>query len=283
VGLVLALACAVAFAGLDSVRKHLVASIDGLTLLFVLSAAQSVVYTGWVLSAGWRLEPSYGVVGPAVVVLQIVANLLLLRALAVSSLSRTIPFLSLTPVLTGVLGQLALGQAPADLQWAGIVAVTAGTLGLSLGRAEGGLRFDRGSLMALAVAGIWSATAALDKLCIERANSPTHAFVQSAAMAVLLLPLVATRGRLGGWQRARHHAPALALAVFFGSAALSLQLMAIETVLVSLVETIKRGAGSFLALVIGRFRFGEPLTPQKILSVGLVVVGTGLVLLRGSS
>ncbi|MGF1510248.1 MAG: EamA family transporter [Myxococcota bacterium] len=279
-GFILCFGCAVAFSGLDASRKHLLQTFDPLTLLALLSAAQGLVYVGWVGASAWRVLPEYIPLGASVVVLQILANLLLLKALSISSLSRIIPFLSLTPVLTGLFGQATLGQAPSSFQWIGIFSVTIGTLMLSWVRgAAEAPGFDKGTVMTLGVTLIWSATAALDKLAIERSNSASHALVQASAMAVVLLGYTWLRGRFNELLLLRRHGGAFALAVFFGSSALALQFMAIETVWVSLVETIKRGTGSFLALVIGRMRFQEPLGVRKVLAVGLIVLGTSLVLL----
>lgn len=276
-GVLLAVGCGLAYGGLDAVRKALLQTYRPIALLIQLTLAQSLLYGVWVGWVGFRATDAYLPYGASIVVLQILANLLLLRALSVSELGRTIPFLSLTPVFTAGIGAVALGEAPNEFQWLGTVFVTlgAGLLAL-LPRRTGGLTIDLGSMMAIGVAALWSLTAALDRLAVDESNPASHALLQAAGIAVLL----------GGWAffaripfwPSRQKGP-LFLAVAFGSAALAFQLTAIQFTWVSLVETIKRAAGALLALLVGRLRFQEPLDQRKLLGVMAVVLGTSLVLL----
>ena len=152
-GIALAVACSLAFAGLDATRKELLRTYSPLSLLAVLSLCQSILYGVWVWADGWAISWSeYAWVLAALVILQTAANLLLMKALEISELGRVIPFLSLTPVLTGLSGMLGLDQQPEAEQWVGIGLVTIGSVGLAARRnAEGRLGVDRGSAMAMTV------------------------------------------------------------------------------------------------------------------------------------
>ena len=68
-------------------------------------------------------------------------------------------------------------------------------------------------------------------------------------------------------------------AALLGFTALGLQFLAYQTVMVGVVETIKRMLGLLSALVVGRVMFGEKVTPRTVSAV--VVMGFGVVLLVG--
>ncbi|MEM9114626.1 MAG: DMT family transporter [Myxococcota bacterium] len=279
-GVLLAVGCGLAYGGLDAVRKALLESYRPIALLIQLTLAQSIAYATWVGGVGFRVTGDYLPYGAAVAVLQIAANLLLLEALKISELGRTIPFLSLTPIFTAGIGAVALGEAPGELQWLGTSFVTLGAALLALVPSRsGGLRIDFGSGLAISVAGLWSLTAALDRWAVDESNPASHAFLQAAGIA-LVLGSWALCARIPMWPHKQRGA--MLLAVVFGSVALACQLTAIQFTWVSLVETIKRAAGALLALVVGRLRFQEPVDRRKLLGVLAVVVGTSLVLLGHS-
>jgi multidrug transporter EmrE-like cation transporter len=62
------------------------------------------------------------------------------------------------------------------------------------------------------------------------------------------------------------------------SVALAFQVLSIRVVLVSLVETIKRAIGCFMAVALGRLVFRESITLHKIFAVTAMVAGVALIL-----
>jgi len=83
-------------------------------------------------------------------------QILIIESVRRSDLSRTIPLLSFTPVVTMLFGLFVLGEMPGTTQWLGILFVLAGGVGLGLSRVEGATRrtpaLDGGSAMMLAAA-----------------------------------------------------------------------------------------------------------------------------------
>lgn len=281
-GWLLAAGGGVCFAALDAIRKRLVERLDTLSLLLVLSIGNTVIYGGWVLTTELQLDAgAYALVGGPAVLMQLAANLLLLKALEVSDLSRTIPFLALTPVLSGLAGQVALGQLPNALQWTGIASVSVGAGLLAFVRSDGRreLRIDRGSLMAVGTAILWSITAALDKLAIDASSSAVHALLQAAGITIILAIALVVRGDARRLLAIRHAWVGCLWAVAFGAAALALQFLAIERIWVSLMETIKRATGAVSSLIVGRIWFDESIEAPKLAAVALIVAGTALSLL----
>jgi drug/metabolite transporter (DMT)-like permease len=69
------------------------------------------------------------------------------------------------------------------------------------------------------------------------------------------------------------------VAFLISAAALALQLIAIRMVLVSIVETVKRGLGNVAAAALGRWVFGERVGWWQWTAVAVMAGGVALILL----
>ena len=289
IGLLLAFACALAWAGLDVFRKQLGGAIKPLPLLFLLNVGLLPVFAVWWLATGGGITDPLAYAPPAgaALVLQVIANLLFLAAVRRSPLSLTIPFLALTPVFATGLAALILDERPEPLQLVGIALVVGGALALS--SADDGddarpqlLRTfvrEPGAWMMIGVAACWGLTTVLDKRALEFAAVPIHALIQLSGviLAGLVYLLVAKPRR--ELARARTQLGRLVLATLTGSAALGLQLIAVQHIYVGQLETIKRALGLLGAIVFGRLVFGEPITTMKIVAIVVMVAGVVLLML----
>jgi drug/metabolite transporter (DMT)-like permease len=193
----------------------------------------------------------------------------------------TIPFLSLTPVFSTILGSVVLGERPSSAEAAGIVLVVLGAFLVNLRRDRPSplvaLRHEPGSLMMGGVALIWSLTAVLDKRALAFADVPMHAAIQCAGVAAVLLVLLGARRRLPELGRVHSVRAAFLLSLVAAAVGLGLQFVALRLTLVGLVEALKRAIGMVLAVVVGRVAFEEPVTAGKIAGVALMSVGVFLI------
>jgi drug/metabolite transporter (DMT)-like permease len=204
-----------------------------------------------------------------------------------SPLHLTIPLLSLIPVLTTLLAIPLLGELPGPRQWTGILLVVVGALWLNLagrirrrglGSVLSVLLRERGSLLMLVVASAWSLTLPLDKIAMRAAGAPFHGLFLALGVAAGVAVAMALRGEVQRVAEVRR-APGLAvLAVVVSSLALGLQLLAMQIVWVSLVETLKRGIGNVMALLWGRFLLSERVTGGSVAAVFLMAAGVALIL-----
>jgi drug/metabolite transporter (DMT)-like permease len=213
----------------------------------------------------------------------VAANLLFLHAVRVSPLSATIPFLSFTPVFSAAFSAAVLGERPGSGDLAGIVLVVLGGLFVNL-RWDGGVRSaallrEPGSMMMMGVALLWSLTSVLDKRALEFAGVPMHAAIQCGGVALVLLLVLAARGRLADLRVPRSVGGRLALALVAAGVGLTFQFLALRLALVGLVEALKRSIGMLFAVGVGRLAFGEPLTAGKVAGVALMSAGVGLIVL----
>lgn len=286
--LLLVIACSLAWGGCDLSRKLLAGKIRPTPLVVLLTGAAVPIFLAWLLVDGIpQVRPSYWMPALASVALNVAANLVFFAALRGAALSIAIPLLSLTPVFTTLLAIPMLHQEPTWLQGVGIVLVVAGAF--ALGQPEDGplspaaawraWRGDRSALGMLVVALLWSLTVPLDKLAMDSASGPLHGLVLNAGVGgVVALMLVAQR-RVGELADVRKAPLVFLFGVVISAVALGLQLIAIQKVWVGLVETLKRGIGNGMAVVLGALVFQEAVTARKLGAVGLMVVGVALILM----
>ncbi len=284
--LLLVVGCAVAFSVADLQRKLLAERVRALPLLVAMSAGMAPFFLVWWVAqrSGWPAPP-YWLPGSGSMALNLVANLAFLEAVRIAPLSLTIPVLSLTPVFTTLLAIPVLGEVPSARQLAGVVLVVGGVLWLGLRDAEGAsprelvraLGRERGSQLMVVTALCWSLAMPLDKLALAASGPAFHGLALNAGVALGALAVLAARrgaAELGGLAR---HGWLLVWLVVVGAVALVLILLAIPLTWIGFIETMKRGLGSFLAVVWGRWFFAEPVTARKLVAVAAIAAGVALI------
>ncbi len=282
----LVLAAAMFWSGLDWSRKSLAGRLAAEPLLVGMTLAPLPLFLGWWAwqGGGWP-SAGYWAPGLASVALNCLANVSFLRALAISPLSVTVPLLSLTPAFTALLAVPMLGERPSLLQTGGILAVVTGAFLITLQRGDSparvlrAFRRERGAVLMTAVALLWSVALPLDKLAIQRAPAPFHAAMLNGGVALLVLSRLALVGRLRELGDLRRVGPAFGTALLCSFGGLTLQLAAIQRAPVGVVETVKRGLGSAMALLVGRAVFAEALPPHRIGAALLMACGVACILI----
>lgn len=278
---------ALAFSGLDVLRKLLGARLEPLPLLVLLSGGSLPIFIVWAAIEGsWSATPAYFLPGVTSVVLNVGANLAFLQAVRVSPLSLTIPYLSLTPVFATLLSIPLLGERPTGLQALGIVLVVAGAFWLqapSVDRASltavwRALARERGSLLMILTAFFWSLAAPFDKLAIQAASPVFHAVVMMSGVTACGIAILAGRSELPKLRVAPSTYRLVGFSIALTAVGLICNFLALGIVWVGFVETGKRAMGSILALVWGRAIFSEPVGVNKLVAVALLATGVGLIL-----
>ena len=289
-GIVLVVGATLCFSLFDLLRKKLTGRLSDAFLVMVLALGAVPLYACWV-----ALQPPPGVTAAYVwpgllsVACNLGANYGFLRSVRLAGLSAVIPLLSLTPVFTGLLGIPLLGELPGAREWLGIAMVVVGALALQLGERSGDRArpwtLGAGAWWMILVAFLWAAALPLDKLATEASNAAFHGLVMHLGVGLSVVVVVARgfvkppgrRGRVGSGVGGRIWL-LLLTAVVIGAAAQALQLLSLQHAWVGFVETVKRGIGSSLALVLGRLFFAEPLTVRKVSTVGVIVAGVVVML-----
>ncbi|NKB45016.1 MAG: EamA family transporter [Alphaproteobacteria bacterium] len=284
--LILTLVCAAGFAGADYFRKAASSHMPPILLLTVFIVGQVPLLGAWVSYTGaFAVDDGYWLYGGPAAASGLLANLLFLMALRVSSLSLTIPVLGLVPVITTVFAAVALDEIPTTQQSVGIVLAVLGLLSLYVPPENPNpisvfRRFatDKGARLMLVVAVLWSATAPLDKASMALSSPESHGFIQVCIMSVVLIGYVVTSQRKTISITRVGLTPAM-LASAAAGVAYAAQLVAYQLTLIGVVESLKRVIGLLSALLLGRIFLGEPLTTPKLIGIAFMVIGVPLIIL----
>lgn len=278
----LAIVTAIGFAASNSYAKAL----SDRTHIFTVTWSMMVLSLPWALAmlavrGVPRPEPGFHVAALGSVCLNMVAVTLQVRALSLSPLSLTVPFLAFTPLFMLVTGAVVLGESPNVKGIAGIVLVTAGAYTIFLDRVRGGLleplraiRSEKGSMMMLAVAFIWSWAAALDKVAVLKSSPAYYTAYFAVAFGLLYSPLLVVGLRRTALRRAQ--VPRLFLLGAFSAAMILSQMAALELTLASYVIAIKR-AGAVIAVLFGYLFFKERHLRARLAGAILMVLGVVLI------
>ena len=283
-GLALGVASALCWAGLDVVRKALAGKASPTALAMFLLLGQVPFLGTWAaLDGTWVGDTQYWTPAVASMTMNALANVLFMRSVQLSPLSRTVPFLSLTPVFSALAAIPLLGEVPGLTHWAGILLVVVGALVLNSDLGDSwwkSVTHEKGAPFMIAVAVLWAFSTALDKRALPHASPASHAFLLSAGSATILGTWMLAKGKPGELRQVFEAPKGLLLGlVAFAVAALALQMTALQWLWVAVIETLKRAFGVFGSVVFGRLFFEEPITSRKLAAVVLMVAGTGILAL----
>ena len=289
-GIVLVVGATLCFSLFDLLRKKLTGRLSDAFLVMVLALGAVPLYGVWVaVQPPAVVSRAYLLPGLLSVACNLGANYGFLRSVRLAGLSAVIPLLSLTPVFTALLGIPLLGELPGAREWLGIAMVVGAALALQLGERSGERgrpwTLGAGAWWMILVAFLWASALPLDKLATEASNAAFHGLVMhlGVGLSVATIAIRGFRSVLGRRGTAGAGAGAavwllLLTAVVIGAAAQGLQLLSLQHAWVGFVETVKRGIGSSLALVLGRLFFAEPLTARKVLSVAVIAAGVAVII-----
>lgn len=227
-----------------------------------------VDWTFWELLAG-------------LVPLEILAVCLYMRALQVSPLSLTVPFLALTPVFTTVTSFFLLGELPDASGLAGIILIGLGAYLLNVHLSRQGvlepLRAvwrEKGSRLMIGVALIYSVTSNLGKMAVQYSSPSFMAAVYLPVLSVAFVPIL----KWGGVRQSQIHSRWLLFLLLGASQALMafFHFHAISLILVSYMISVKR-LSLVLSVLLGWWFFHEPRIRQRLLGSILMLAGVALI------
>ena len=245
------------------------ASLFFLPLLFFIDIPPLDKYFWWTMAA--------------VIPLEVLALILYMKALQVSPLSLTIPFLSLTPVFTLLTSFFFLGEIPKPSGFMGVFLIVAGAFLLNVHLVkEGilqpfrGLLKEKGSLLMILVAFIYSFTSTLSKSAIRHSSPEFIAVFYIPIVAICFLPLALHNGMRPselrfGWKIFLLIGICHAFGGFCHFKGLSI-------ILVSYLISIKR-MSLLLSVLYGGVFFHEENIRQWLLGCIVMVAGVVLILI----
>lgn len=309
IGFALAVGSAVCWAGFDVARKSVgrdmsaTAAVVGVTFWQVpyvvplLAAGEAgvgaetthplvEVVTATVPAVGGE----YALLAGASVALNLGANFLFLRAVQISPLGLTTPYLAFTPVFSALAAFGVYGETPTFWGAAGIGVVCLGAFALNPGDDGEGwaaplmaLRSERGSLYMIVVAALWSVTPVFDKAASEMTSPVWHSMILAIGVtAVFAAYRVVSDGEWSELAEELGRRPVgLAVGGGFAVMALILQLGSYAFIEIAYVETVKRALGVVSGIVAGWWFFDEGELGRRLVAAAMMAFGVAMILLAG--
>jgi drug/metabolite transporter (DMT)-like permease len=285
----LSLICAFALATSDALtKKTLVRSNEYLAAWFRFVFSLPLLLLTWTVVPTPKLDPVFYTAFILSLPLEIAAMIIYVKALKVSPLSLTLPFLSLTPVLLIVVSYILLGEKVSLQGGIGIVVLAAGGYTLHIHEIRNGLlmpfkaiRREKGSLLMIAVAIIYSVTASLGKMAIEHSSPLFFGITYFCAVTVLFAPIAVWMGRhevkefIFTGQYKKLFFPGLFYSIMIAS-----HMTALNLTNVAYMISVKR-ISLVIGVLYGYFLFRETNVGERALGALLMLTGFVLIVTAG--
>lgn len=216
--------------------------------------------------------------------LEALAALLYIRALRLSPLSLTLPFLALTPVFLLVIPFLLLGERISPVGGAGILLVAAGSYVLNLNEGGKGLlaplraiRREPGALCMIGVALVYSITSTLGKKAVIASAPLFFSLCYLPALTLVLTPVALWGGRreLKGMADSGIFRAAALPGLLYGVMFLS-HMTAVSLTNVAYMIAVKR-TSLLMGVLYGHILFREPGIRHRLPGALLMVAGVALI------
>ena len=208
--------------------------------------------------------------------LEIAALILYVKAIKLSPLSLTIPYMALSPVFIIIIAFSLLGELPDKSGFAGIFLITVGAYLLNVKASSLGLlgpikaiAKERGSVLMIIVAIIYSVTSTIGKIAVQHSSPIFFGFFYPLLLTIALSIVVGAKGTLHGV--VSRPATFLTIGIFTAIMILS-HFLAISMADVAYVISIKRTSLIFSVLY-GWVVFKEVDIGERLLGSGLMLAG----------
>lgn len=211
-------------------------------------------------------------------ILMSINTIIYLKAIKSSDISLTMPMISFTPLFLLVTSPIMIGEFPSLFGLIGVLLIVAGSYALNINQRHHGylepfkiLTRDRGVMLMLLVAFIWSIIPNFDKIGINNSSPIFWSFAIEAMTALILFPLALYKSARNFRiipKKMKHLLP-----VSFASAAEVLtSVLAINLVLVVYAISIKR-LSILMAVIFGYLFFKEKNIKERLTGAIIMVIG----------
>ncbi len=217
--------------------------------------------------------------------LEVLSFYLYIRALRVSPMSLSLPFLAFTPVFLIGIGWLILGEKPTLFGALGIMLIAAGGYVLNLRHFKYGMLEpvraifrERGSVLMLIVAFIYAFTASLLKLGINHSSAIFYGVVYFTVLPLAYAPLAIPR--IGKTALARSDFAYLAAAGLMMALMVLTHVIAVSLTEVAYMVAVKRTSLLFSVLY-GCLLYREGNLGERTAGAALMVAGFAVIVIIG--
>ncbi|HOX29790.1 MAG TPA: EamA family transporter [Candidatus Paceibacterota bacterium] len=213
--------------------------------------------------------------------INVLASILMMKALKTGDLSLTVPYLAFTPLFLTVTSKLILNESISAAGFAGIILITIGACALQWTEKKGfvdsfrNFAKNRASQYALTVALLYSISTNFDKMGIVNSNAFIYPAAIYAFQALFFLPIAIARKKttkkaiIKNWKYLLPIGPVSAGILLLYSAAIS-------AAMVAYVIALKRTVVLW-SVLIGYYAFNEKNFLPKIAGATAMVFGVFLI------
>ncbi len=211
---------------------------------------------------------------------EIITIVLYIKALKSSPLSLTLPFLALTPVFLIFISFFIVGEVVTIRGGVGIFLIASGSYMLNISEIKKGffepfkvITKEKGSILMIGVALLYSLTASYGKLAIEHSSPLFFAITYFIALTVFFAPIAFFMGRkelksfMGGGQLKALILPGIFYAVMAAS-----HMLAMKLAKVAYMISVKRFS-LIIGILYGYFLFREGNLRERLFGASLMLTG----------
>lgn len=216
--------------------------------------------------------------------IELITVILYIKALKLSPLSLSMPFLALTPVFLIAVSFIVLGEKVSFMGGSGIFLIAAGSYLLNIHGLKRGLFEpfraiwkERGSLFMICVALLYSITSSLGKMAIEHSSPLFFAASYFIALNIAFVPIALFRGRgdLKTFMQKKRYRNLFAPGICYAFMVIT-HMSAMQLTKVAYMVSIKR-TSLLMAVLYGYFMLREENIRSRLLGAVLMFVGFVLV------
>ena len=278
----LALTTALALSLADVLSKRALASSDDSVIVWVREGyALPFLALGFFFIPIPSLDAVFWQTTALMLPLEIAALVLYVRAIRLSPLSLTVPFMALSPVFIILIAFIFLGEWPTRGGLAGIALIAAGAYLLNASSSRQGLFApiraafkEQGSLLMMVVALIYSITSTLGKMAVQHSSPVFFGFAYPFMLTLVMSAYLLWRGKFS----IVFSRPLTFLPIGLCSAVMvSTHFMAISLTQVSYMISIKR-TSLLWSVIMGRLIFKEANIKDRLLGSVVMLLGIMLII-----
>lgn len=246
-------------------------------IFFSLPVLWAIALYKGIPAVDWRIAYVF-IFSPPI---EVVALVLYMRALQISPMYRTLPFLAFTPLLLILTSWIMVGEKVTVWGSLGIVCVVLGTYSLYFKPGQYVLEplkaiiSDKGSLFMLAVAFLYSITANFGKMGVLYSSPSFFGAVYFTILAIILI----IWSMLADDVKHIFTKDILLIGITQGIM-ISFHMIALEIAPVSYMISVKRSSMLF-GIIFGAVFFGEKNVLQHSISALVILAGIGLISILG--
>jgi uncharacterized membrane protein len=267
------------------VIKKTTSQVDPMILTWANNIIPVIVFPFAMYFAGVEVKSSfqfwYGFTCAGII--QIIASVLYMQAIAKGDISSVIPMLSFTPLFLLLFGPLIIGEFPGLTGLAGVLLVVAGSYLLNLDFKKKDILEpfkaiirNKGTRLMLIVAILWSISGAFDKISINNSSVLQHiTFTNVLIFIVITITLIVQKKfDLSVMRSSKKN---LLLVSGLTTASYFFHYSALALTLVAYVIALKRTAGVF-SVILGAVFLKESNLRQRLIGSIIMFLGVLLIL-----